>query len=535
MRPALTALALAALVPVTVGGCVGSSLRPSVDVADPVTSLPLLVPSPTEFDAGSVQMEEFRETVVTMWSRGDGTLRIDEVGLDGSAAWSIVAVAELPAMLAPGSRLPVTLRYEGGTLGDQRADLVVRSNVPDAPETRVPLSAYLLTPAIELDPPAIDFGEQKLGCVREQAVAVRNVGEGPLDIGAIELAGSPPGVAIEQSPQGQTLQPGEEADLVLRWLAQDLGGFATSVLVASGDPERPDVGVPSFGTARASVSAFDDHVYEEGAAAVDVLFVVDNSCSMSDEQASLGGNFSAFVDSVDGLGGDYRLAATTTDIGMGGELVGAPTVISNTTPSPADAFASNVNVGVWGSGSERGFGPASMALAGIAASPPQEGFLRPGVSLHIVFVSDEPEQSLGDTAAWVDELRSYRPSPGDTVLSAITGQASGCSGPGGSAMGAPRYETAVQMTAGISLSLCAPDWGESLESLGAAVLGSVTGFALSGEPEPGSVTLDVDGQAWPSDRWVYVSQGNYVQLQAPYPDDGAELHIEYVLWEACEG
>ena len=102
-------------------------------------------------------------------------------------------------------------------------------------------------------------------------------------------------------------------------------------------------------------------------------------------------------------------------------------------------------------------------------------------------------------------------------------------------MGAPRYETAVQMTAGISLSLCAPDWGESLESLGAAVLGSVTGFALSGEPEPGSVTLDVDGQAWPSDRWVYVSQGNYVQLQAPYPDDGAELHIEYVLWEACEG
>ena len=48
---------------------------------------------------------------------------------------------------------------------------------------------------------------------------------------------------------------------------------------------------------------------------VDVLFVVDNSGSMGEEQAKLAANFSRFVERLEELDANYRIAVTTTDNG----------------------------------------------------------------------------------------------------------------------------------------------------------------------------------------------------------------------------
>ncbi len=50
---------------------------------------------------------------------------------------------------------------------------------------------------------------------------------------------------------------------------------------------------------------------------VDILFVIDNSGSMGEEQAILSANFERFVDKLDVAGANYRLAVTTTDVGNG--------------------------------------------------------------------------------------------------------------------------------------------------------------------------------------------------------------------------
>lgn len=47
---------------------------------------------------------------------------------------------------------------------------------------------------------------------------------------------------------------------------------------------------------------------------VDILFVIDNSGSMAEEQARLARNFPAFVAALDGMGAEYRIGITTTDV-----------------------------------------------------------------------------------------------------------------------------------------------------------------------------------------------------------------------------
>jgi hypothetical protein len=47
---------------------------------------------------------------------------------------------------------------------------------------------------------------------------------------------------------------------------------------------------------------------------VDILFVIDNSGSMAEEQARLARNFPAFVARLEDMGADYRIGITTTDV-----------------------------------------------------------------------------------------------------------------------------------------------------------------------------------------------------------------------------
>ncbi len=53
----------------------------------------------------------------------------------------------------------------------------------------------------------------------------------------------------------------------------------------------------------------------EGNREVDVLFVIDNSGSMAEEQALLAANFEAFIDELDAVDANYRIGIITTDNG----------------------------------------------------------------------------------------------------------------------------------------------------------------------------------------------------------------------------
>lgn len=178
---------------------------------------------------------------------------------------------------------------------------------------------------------------------------------------------------------------------------------------------------------------------------VDVLFVIDNSGSMADEQALLAQNFESFAQQIIGYV-DYRVAVITTDMNSPGEQSGqfistfesaspwSLSALDNSACSAIEiphgcfrgsgvvtvqssmsieeqrsAFAANVNVGTCGSGQERGFDALLIALAESGSTGCNAGFLRPEANLVIIFVTDEEDDSAIAVEAAADQIGQIKP------------------------------------------------------------------------------------------------------------------------------
>ena len=100
---------------------------------------------------------------------------------------------------------------------------------------------------------------------------------------------------------------------------------------------------------------------------IDVLFVVDNSGSMSSSQTSLANNFPSFINYFKAKGYDFKIAVTSTDAYYGDQFILSGCslcninqtqfrsgtnpkiyVINSVTPNLESVFAQNVNVGTTG-------------------------------------------------------------------------------------------------------------------------------------------------------------------------------------------
>jgi hypothetical protein len=159
----------------------------------------------------------------------------------------------------------------------------------------------------------------------------------------------------------------------------------------------------------------------------DVLFVIDDSSSMAEEQSRVQAQLAAFLTALDSspIPNDYQIGVTNTSVeGFNGGSVYPPGSINAGTEYPAgrlvavsatgvyDAtyssskriisrssgtrvadFEDNVVVGTDGTGKEQGFAAARRALEASAAGGANEGFLRPGARLAVIFVSDEDDCS----------------------------------------------------------------------------------------------------------------------------------------------
>ena len=119
----------------------------------------------------------------------------------------------------------------------------------------------------------------------------------------------------------------------------------------------------------------------------DIVFVIDDSASMSEEQGRLGENFSAFVDVLSGTFADWQIGVVTTDPTELGLLRGP--ILTPDTDELDAAFAAAVAVGTEGSRDEQGLLTAALAV-NPTANP---GLVRGTSALNVVFVSDEDDHA----------------------------------------------------------------------------------------------------------------------------------------------
>jgi len=256
----------------------------------------------------------------------------------------------------------------------------------------------------------------------------------------------------------------------------------------------------------------------------DVLFVVDNSCSMTEEQVQLGADFSLMLDEMDALAMDYRIAVVTTDDGefQAGE------VIDPTTVNAAATFASLVNVGTNGSWEEKGFefGVEALTLAAAQTSP-NDGFFRDEAGLRVVFVGDEDDQSTGTVGDWLQQFASYKLNPDHVVLHGFSGEGTGCSGVGGNADPAVRFTQAITATGGLSFPICDLDWSPHLVDLGAGVDFWADTFPLTSTPIQASLEVEVNGVLVQA-GWTFEPAINAVVFDlADVPLNGDLVDISY--------
>ncbi len=478
------------------------------------------------------------------------------------AAFSLPDGDIMSQLIDGGASTTITVQYSPTQSGTNTGGVEFSISSPSSPFNTVDLSGTGADSTLLIVPNEIDFGTIGFGCAaRARIVTIYNTGATAATIDSIALsAPANPAFMITQLPAGLpggqvTLAPGASTEFAVSFRAgQAESSYASAVEIGgSFNGQQVTYIVSLFGRAAKDATQIDE--FEQlGTPKVDILFVIDNSCSMGQEQDSIAANFQAFIQFAQAQALDYQLGVTTadSDTDMGrlvhptgpSALYGGPVqnkiVTPQTQPTPESVFVTNVSLGTGAPGSaadESGFESAFLALTAPNSIGHNAGFLRQDAVLSIIFVSDEPEQSQNTADFYINfflSIKGFRNSNLFSASSIVGDNPGGCNGAGGSASAAPRYIEAANRTGGVFQSICTSDWSRALEDLSTAAFGFKSRFFLTNQPVISTIEIFIDGVSIPATsmggtvNWSYDFATNSVNF-SPFatPEPGAAVRIEY--------
>ncbi len=295
-----------------------------------------------------------------------------------------------------------------------------------------------------------------------------------------------------------------------------------------GTPNPPNLSTP----------VKQDRIVQTTVQAVDVLWVIDNSCSMSEEQNLLATNFPKFMQFFQDSGLDYHVGVVSTDMYSfeeSGRLqpdnwTGLKWIDSDT--SDATTVLSRMAVlGTSGSATEEGREATYTALE-TRAQTDNYGFLREDAFLSVVVISDEDDYSGDDVisrANFIDWLLNFRESPDMVNFSSIVGPPGSC--PAAFEEGVD-YLAVTSAVGGITWSICDQNWDQVLEALGMQAAGLRREFFLSEIPVEESIEVWVVDEGTTIEfelglDYQYDRARNSVRFDAFVPNPLSEVFIEY--------
>ncbi len=293
---------------------------------------------------------------------------------------------------------------------------------------------------------------------------------------------------------------------------------------------KPEYGASSFRPARANHTSTTqvDTLVQVADPLVDILFVVDNSQSMSDDQYQLGQHFGAFLEPFVGAGFDWHIGVISTDLqdeNQGGRLhpFGDTLWIDPTTEDPEFVFSMLVDVGTAGAAAEAGIGCTWRAIAehGDAYNA---GFYRARAALHVVIVSDEEDATpdlfltLADFQEWILELKGS--GAGSVSFNSIVNPV-GCPCPGAESAGV-RYISVTNTVGGVMWDLHDPyGWTPVLDAIASSITELGDEFFLSRQPVIDTIEVHIqDDTTIPvalGDEVFYDAVRNSVVFAVPPP------------------
>ena len=275
---------------------------------------------------------------------------------------------------------------------------------------------------------------------------------------------------------------------------------------------------------------------------VDILFVVDNSGSMSNHQQQLANNIDQFLRTFfQNNVLEYQIGVITTD---SPNLVGYPMFIDKSTPNPEVYLSRSLKVGTTGSPIEAVFDPTIGALTPPVSDQYNQGFFRDGAYLAVIFITDAEDQSrqFRNPKVFYKTLVDLKHGDREKVLlygvivptntiyptCARDGQETPVS-----------IETALQMSVTAPdnvMEICSPDYGVKLAALSQKLISQIAReVKLAQVPSVDSIEVIFGTQVIPEgdlEGWSYDSTRNAVILGpnikwVPQPK-GTRLKVKYI-------
>jgi hypothetical protein len=261
---------------------------------------------------------------------------------------------------------------------------------------------------------------------------------------------------------------------------------------------------------------------------LDILFVVDNSGSMADEQKALGANFKAFIKEFIQNDVDFKMAVTTTDTSRnnaGREYKDSMLRLTSERLKKNQSrflkdFAKLVKVGTRGSGYERGI-QASEVFSNRYANR----WMRDDAYFVIVYMSDEEDQSRKAVKKQLKQIQKWKDNNGLIKAYSIVDMVPNRKR-GPIYRGYARYKEMSDLTGGEVASIKS-DFHTTLLKMGGQIADLTRQFPLSQIPfDASKVRIFIDDIE--TNEFTYDAVANSVKFdENAVPTAGSSIKVTY--------
>ncbi len=496
--------------------------------------------SPTTLNFGFVRTGQSRlnRTVLTNNGYGDCLLKQANINPNPDQVFVIRSSLNPQGVTIPsGGTLSIEIAFTPKNPKAYSGTLSIVTNDPKTPQAKISLIGTSGKLCIEALPDPLDFGSVKINCsTPKQKMEIFNICTRTAKVTKLKFGVNTnkplQEFFIKRAPMMPvTLSYGRSFTMEFTYAARNIGADVGTIEIYNDVPNQSPIIITLRGKG-VTTNIQTDTFTQQKKPSIDILFVIDDSCSMQEDQNNLARNFQSFIQWASQLQVQYHIGVATTDVNKKGcfHATGSKPYVDNNTPNVKSVFANNVKVGIHGNPVEKGLQSSWLALSPTALQGCNRGFYRKDASLSVVYVSDEVDQSKQPVSFYVNFLRSLKGirNPDKIRASAIgpySANSSKCR------QGQCRYLAVAKMLRGIYEPITSTQWGRTLSQLGAITFGYRSQFFLSRPADPSSIKVTVQGRSVPqssSNGWTYDGMSNSVNFsKSTIPGAGEVIKITY--------
>jgi hypothetical protein len=130
---------------------------------------------------GSVKVNQFKDTIITITNSGNDTLKISKFSASNTAFSARPTTRNVP----PSQSFSDTLRFAPAVIGSASGTLLLYSNAVSSPDTIKISGTCVAAPTLQLNTVSVSFGSVKIGQFKDTTITLTNNGNDTLKISNI--------------------------------------------------------------------------------------------------------------------------------------------------------------------------------------------------------------------------------------------------------------------------------------------------------------------------------------------------------------